>query len=100
MVKAAVSGLSAQIEDAGMAMVTSLDSSSAPISQVTKACEEFQQEASMKWQQLYQEILVRFADGWDYDGIEATALGYPAWWLAAVDYHTPINDRTCHPTCN
>jgi hypothetical protein len=39
-----------------------------------------------RWQELYAELLVRFSDGFEYDGHETNYLGYPAWWLTEVGY--------------
>ena len=38
------------------------------------------------WQELYEELLMKFADGYAYDGHDTTYLGYPAWWLTEVGY--------------
>lgn len=39
-----------------------------------------------RWQELYTELLVRFSDGFEYDGHETNYLGYPAWWLTEIGY--------------
>ena len=38
------------------------------------------------WQELYEELLMKYADGYAYDGHDTTYLGYPAWWLTEVGY--------------
>lgn len=39
-----------------------------------------------KWQDLYAELLMKYSDGYEYDGHETSYLGYPAWWLKEVGY--------------
>ena len=38
------------------------------------------------WQELYEELLMKYADGYAYDGHDTKYLGYPAWWLTEVGY--------------
>ena len=38
------------------------------------------------WRGLHDDLLVQFSDGWNYDGVSANVVGYPADWLERVDF--------------
>lgn len=60
--------------------------------------ESHAREVRRRWHELYNELLVRYSDGWNYANGEAGRLGYPETWLETVGY----DDNgviACDPTC-
>lgn len=45
------------------------------------------QDVMLAWWQLADDLMLRYADGYCHDcAAEPYHLGYPAWWLRAVNY--------------
>jgi len=53
---------------------------------------EFARNARVRWHDLYEEILVKYQDGYvlDKTNMTVTAVGYPKKWLKFVDYENDV----------
>ena len=51
-----------------------------------------------RWRELYDELLVQYSDGWNYQNHEAGRLGYPMSWLKEINY-ADSGVSPCEPTC-
>ena len=52
------------------------------------------------WRGLHDDLLVQFSDGWNYDGVSANVVGYPADWLERVDFGSASETtHACKTTC-
>jgi dipeptidase len=99
-VKGRIAEVASKLEAQGATLVANLDKGNGD---VTAPCSKNQDAVVTAWQQLYDELLVKYSDGWNYQNLEAGRVGYPEWWLKEVGYTAGFESKDrphpCNPTC-